>query len=79
MLDQRHSNKVGEGRPYHRQIVDAPVHEHTWSNDGYGYVEPLDSSLDTLIKLFEHFCAETNLKVEGRFKPPPSQQFTLGF
>ncbi len=35
-----HTNRVGEGRPFfHRRI--RGMHEHTWSDEGYGYVEAL--------------------------------------
>ena len=37
---QRHTNKAGAGRPYFRRTIDG-IHEHTWSEEGYGYVEPL--------------------------------------
>ena len=36
---QKHTNKVGVGRPYFRRTIDG-IHEHTWSEEGYGYVEP---------------------------------------
>lgn len=35
-----HRNKVGVGRPYYNKVVRG-MHEHTWSGEGYGYVEPL--------------------------------------
>lgn len=34
-----HTNKVGMGRPFFRQRIRGN-HEHTWSEDGYGYAEP---------------------------------------
>jgi hypothetical protein len=37
---QKHTNKVGVGRPYFRRTIHG-IHEHTWSEEGYGYVEPL--------------------------------------
>lgn len=74
----RHTNKAGKGRPLYRQMIDSPAHEHTWSEDGYGYVEPLDPVPDSLAELFGYFCNKANLTVVGGFKPPPSQQLSLG-
>ncbi len=34
-----HTNKLGKGRPFHRQRISGN-HEHTWSEEGYGYAEP---------------------------------------
>ena len=33
-----HTNKIGVGRPFFRQRIRG-IHEHTWSDEGYGYVE----------------------------------------
>lgn len=42
----RHTNTVGTGRPLFRQLIQG-THEHTWSDEGYGYVEPFSvASLD---------------------------------
>lgn len=35
----QHTNEVGKGRPFHRQRIRGN-HEHTWSEEGYGYAEP---------------------------------------
>jgi hypothetical protein len=74
----RHSNKIGMGRPYWRKMIDTPAHEHTWSEEGYGYAEPLDHAPESPAEFFGRFCITTNLMLEGGFKPPPSQQLTLG-
>lgn len=74
----RHTNKTGKGRPYYRKMINTPAHEHTWSEDGYGYVEPLEPAPGSAAELFGLFCRETNLVLDGGFKPPPSQQLTLG-
>lgn len=34
-----HTNKVGKGRPFYLQRIRGN-HEHTWSEEGYGYAEP---------------------------------------
>ncbi|AVO50238.1 hypothetical protein C6568_14010 [Melaminivora suipulveris] len=41
-----HTNKTGKGHPFHRQRIRGN-HEHTWSEEGYGYAEPFTlSSVD---------------------------------
>ena len=74
----RHTNKIGAGRPYHRKMITTPAHEHTWSEEGYGYAEPLGPTSGLPADLFGIFCNKTNLTVDGGFLPPPSQQLTLG-
>ena len=34
-----HTNKVGQGRPFFCRSIHG-IHEHTWSEEGYGYAEP---------------------------------------
>lgn len=34
-----HTNRTGFGRPYFGKRLEG-IHEHTWSEDGYGYAEP---------------------------------------
>ncbi len=36
-----HMNNFGKGRPFYKQLIGG-VHEHTWSEDGHGYAEPID-------------------------------------
>lgn len=74
--DGQHTNKVGGGRPLYGQRIGPGTHEHTWSEDGYGYAEPIDD-FAAFQYLFAHFCEKTNLKVEGGFKSPPSEQLNL--
>lgn len=41
-----HTNKVGKGRPFYLQRIRGN-HEHTWSEEGYGYAEPfMPASID---------------------------------
>jgi len=35
-----HTNKIGRGRPFFKQRIRGN-HEHIWSEEGYGYTEPL--------------------------------------
>ena len=72
-----HTNKVGLGRAQYRQRFGPGTHEHTWSEDGYGYAEPIQDFVD-FAALFAYFCTKTTLKVEGGFRLPPSQQLSLG-
>lgn len=74
----RHTNKAGKGRPLCGKVIDTIVQEHTWSDDGYGYVEPLNIGPVSLDELFGTFCNKTNLTVDGGYRPPPSQQLSLG-
>lgn len=73
----RHTNKIGKGRPFYRKMIDSPAHEHTWSEEGYGYAEPLDPSPTSPAELFVVFCSKINLTLDGGFRPPPSQQLPL--
>lgn len=74
--DGQHTNKVGKGRPYFGKRFGPGTHEHTWSDEGYGYMEPITDFKD-FPALFEHFCTKTNLEVVGGYRPPPSQQLEL--
>lgn len=75
--DTKHTNKVGLGRAQYRQQFGPGTHEHTWSEEGYGYAEPLQDFAD-FAALFAYFCTKANLQIEGGFKRPPAQQLSLG-
>ena len=72
-----HTNKVGLGRSQYRKRFGPGTHEHTWSEEGYGYAEPIQDFAD-FTALFAYFCTKTTLQVEGGFRRPPSQQLSLG-
>ena len=74
--DGQHTNKVGLGRPYYGKRFGPGTHEHTWSEDGAGYAEPIQDFADFAL-LFAHVCANAMVRVDGGFKPPPSQQLSL--
>lgn len=77
-LDTQHSNKkAGQGRAYFGKRFGPGTHEHTWSEEGYGYAEPIQDFVD-YTALFAYFCTKTTLQVEGGFRRPPSQQLSLG-
>jgi hypothetical protein len=67
-----HKNNVGVGRPYYKKHISG-IHEHTWSNDGYGYAEPI-SSIDTNNQrgFWELFLNKANIEPNGNFVHPDS-------
>ena len=71
--DGQHTNNAGMGRPHYHQRIGPGTHEHTWSEDGGGYAEPLQD----FAHLFEYFCTKATLQVEGGFRRPPGQQLPL--
>lgn len=75
--DGQHTNKVGKGRALYRQRIGPGTHEHTWSEDGYGYAEPIAPDFPDLSALFDYFCQRANLTVGSGFKSPPSIQLNL--
>lgn len=76
-LDGQHTNKVGKGRALYRKQLGPGTHEHTWSEDGYGYAEPIWPDFCRFSDLFDYFCQKANLTVENGFKQPPSIQLNL--
>lgn len=75
--DGKHTNKVGKGRPLYKKQIGPGTHEHTWSEDGYGYAEPISPDFPDFSALFDHFCQTINLNVQSGFKSPPSTQLNL--
>ena len=75
--DGKHTNKVGKGRALYRKQIGPGTHEHTWSEDGYGYAEPISPDFPDFSALFDYFCQKTNLNVRSGFKSPPSTQLNL--
>ncbi len=75
--DGQHTNKVGIGRPWYRERFGPGAHEHTWSEDGEGYCEPIDPAFPNFQALFEYFCQHAKLNVPGGFVSPPAVQMTL--
>lgn len=75
--DGQHTNKVGKGRALYRKQLGPGTHEHTWSEDGYGYAEPILPDFTNFSSLFDYFCQQANLTVESGFKSPPSIQLNF--
>jgi len=58
---QRHqNNKGGIGRPFYGQTISGH-HVHTWSLDGYGYVEPLSLLSYALCDVWDGFLDVANI------------------
>lgn len=75
--DGQHTNKAGEGRPWYRKRFGPGTHEHTWSDDGEGYAEPIEPDFASFNSLFEYFCQRAKLNVPGGFVAPPAIQMSL--
>lgn len=73
-----HTNKTGIGRPLYKQRIDSRSHIHTWSEDGYGYVEPITLESDCIEELIAEFLPRANLTLTGGFTHPQSG-VQLGF
>ena len=75
--DGKHTNKDGKGRPLYKKQIGPGTHEHTWSEDGCGYAEPISPDFPDFSALFDYFCQKANLNVRSGFKSPPSTQLNL--
>jgi hypothetical protein len=75
--DGQHTNSVGKGRPFYKKRIGPGTHEHTWSEDGIGYAEPIDPNFSGLDALFQFFCVKTHLTVVGGYSPPPVHQLDM--
>lgn len=74
---QRHTNKVGVGRPYYQQTITAITHRHIWVGKD-GYVEPIDPPMLDVVQLIHAFADEYNLVMTGSVHHPlVGQQGTL--
>lgn len=74
--DGQHTNKAGKGRPYYGQRIGPGTHEHSWSDDGEGYAEPMNDFAN-LAALFDYFCEKSKLDVASGYVSPPSVQLSL--
>lgn len=73
-----HTNKVGIGRPLYKHRLVGRSHVHTWSEEGYGYAEPIDLESDCIEALMAEFLPRANLVLTGGFIHPQSGA-QLGF
>jgi len=76
-VGQEHQNspKIGAGRPYFGQLINAATHEHIWVGE-YGYAEPL-ADLLLLEQVFARFFTETNIVGITYVDPMRGQQGRL--
>jgi len=65
----RHNNDVGQGRSYFRQRISGP-HEHIWTEDGYGYCEPLQLDDEDIDAAWPLFCKRVNIVDNAAFGDP---------
>lgn len=72
-LASMHTNdKAGRGRPLHLQDIGG-IHEHTWSNEGYGYAEPIDVPVDKQEVIWKIFLRRAGISEADFFHPDNNQ------
>lgn len=67
-----HQNKVGKGRRFWGQEVGG-IHEHLWSDDGYGYAEPIEIQLSRPDVIWRMFLKRANFQ-DCDFSHPDQNQ-----
>lgn len=66
---QQHiNNNAGVGRPFFGKRIKGP-HEHTWSDEGYGYVEPLTLLSYDVCKVWDAFLLAAKIVPEPCVDP----------
>lgn len=70
---QYHKNNIGKGLPYYQKKI-IGLHQHIWTENGYGYAEPLYLTNHTPQTIIEAFLAASNITIIGGFAPIPSEQ-----
>jgi hypothetical protein len=66
----QHTNKIGVGRPLYKKALQGRYHMHTWSDEGYGYAEPIDDDLNDIELLVNYFLPRANLTLINGFVHP---------
>jgi hypothetical protein len=67
-----HRNNVGKGRPLYKQMI-AGTHEHMWSQEGYGYAEPLNVPTDQPEIIWKMFLKRANIAPGEFFHPDDNE------
>lgn len=67
---QSHTNLIGKGRPYFGQTINAATHVHLWTEEGEGYVEPVEPPILEIERLCADFLQRVNLVLKGEFVHP---------
>jgi hypothetical protein len=71
-----HANyRAGKGRPYFNQEIEGS-HEHTWSNEGYGYAEPISLKEDAPDIAWRIFLKRAGI-LAADFDDPSGGQYNL--
>lgn len=69
-LGRHKNNKAGRGRPYWGQRIGG-FQEHLWSDDGYGYAEPLhEQGLEDIVTAWALFGERAKVSLTGSFVHP---------
>lgn len=63
-----HTNDVGKGRPYFKKRIEG-IHEHTWSEEGYGYAEPFSLTASTGPAAWKEFLMRAGIAQEPFVHP----------
>jgi hypothetical protein len=71
-----HVNQVGEGRPYYRQSI-IGLHQHIWTEQGYGYAEPLTLTNHDVETIIHAFVSAVNTTIPGGIARPPAEQLSF--
>lgn len=70
--DAHGNNRAGKGRPYFKQEIPG-IHEHTWSQEGYGYAEPIEVPLDQPEIIWQMFLARANIGRRDFYHPDQNE------
>jgi len=68
-LDEHKNNKAGKGRPMWMKFVGG-IHEHFWSDDGYGYAEKIDIDLNNIEAVWGIFLSGAGINNQCKFSHP---------
>lgn len=69
-LGQAHRNKKGKGLKFHGKLITSHTHIHMWTNEGEGYVEPIEPPIVELEDVIAEFCKRAILYLNGAFLHP---------
>lgn len=66
---ERHNNEVGRGLPFFGKRIDGSQ-EHIWTEDGYGYCEPLRLGDEEIEAVWPVFCKRVKIVENFTFVDP---------
>lgn len=73
-----HTNHIGVGKAYFFQTVPF-LHQHIWTDEGYGYAEPLTLTSHDLKTIIEAFLQDSHISIPNGFQSIPQEQLNLPF